>query len=273
MIGDNKVDPLSYLPRKVLNLPITIAVSTTGRQLHAYKPGFSFELRKLIANNAIYAATASFDAYICSDDETFVAGAIGIDAAAEKYLVALSRYRIGGRQVEKAAVTAQTFTANHPVTASKFGIILIQVSNTGVYSTKIPGATQTTAMAYNSAALALAALPAADAGKRAVGCIKIAAKAALWTANTDDMTNGSDLTTATFVTNAVSVTSALTTPLVPVTGEIAVATLSATRANVRGGRTDTLVLTYTTDGGGALTNGVLSAEITARPLAGQVRSE
>lgn len=128
---------------------------------------------------------------------------LAIDAVPEKFKTTTVLYwRRLGIQFTKAATTALTFTAAHPVSSSKFGIILVQISDTGTVSTKIPGATQTTAMAYNTAALALAALPAVDAGNTRIGYIAIAAKAALWTANTDDMTNGSDLTTATFVSEA-----------------------------------------------------------------------
>jgi hypothetical protein len=102
--------------------------------------------------------------------------------------------RLNGETFGKAATTGLTFTAAHVVTASKFAIILVQVTPTGTVSTKVPLSTQ----AYNTAALALAALPAADAGNVPVGYIAIAAKAATWTANTDDLTNGSDLTTASF---------------------------------------------------------------------------
>lgn len=126
-----------------------------------------------------------------------------IDAAPEKFKTTLTALAImGGAVVTKAAATAIVFSAAHPVTASKFGVILVQMDASGTVTTKITGATQTTAMAYNSAALALAALPAPDANKIPLGYIAIAAKAALWTANTDDMTNGSDLTTATFVDSA-----------------------------------------------------------------------
>jgi Na+/H+ antiporter NhaB len=102
--------------------------------------------------------------------------------------------RLNGETFGKAATTALTFTAAHVVTASKFAVILVQITPAGVISTKVPASTQ----AYNSAALALAALPAPDAGNVAMGYIAIAAKAATWTANTDDLTNGSDLTTAAF---------------------------------------------------------------------------
>ncbi|MDB4914053.1 MAG: hypothetical protein JWM95_1697 [Gemmatimonadetes bacterium] len=102
--------------------------------------------------------------------------------------------RLNGETFGKAATTALTFTAAHVVTASKFAVILVQITPTGTVSTKVPGATQ----AYDTAALALAALPTADAGNVAMGYIAIAAKAATWTANTDDMTAASDLTSATF---------------------------------------------------------------------------
>lgn len=137
-------------------------------------------------------------------DGLLQSGALAIDAVPEKFkTTATALYRITGVGFRKAATTAIVFSAAHPVTASKFGIILVQINDAGTVSTKIPGATQTTAMAYNSAALALAALPAPDAGNIALGYIAIAAKAALWTANTDDLTNGSDLTTATFVNASV----------------------------------------------------------------------
>lgn len=106
--------------------------------------------------------------------------------------------RLNGETFGKAATTALTFTAAHVVTASKFGIVLVQITPAGVVSTKCPGATQTTAMAYNTAALALAALPAVDAGNVAMGYIAIANNTGDWTGNTDDLTAASDVTSATF---------------------------------------------------------------------------
>ena len=122
-------------------------------------------------------------------------GSLAIDTPAEKFKTTATTYwRRGAIQFSKAATTALTFTAGHVVTASKFGVILVQVNDAGTISTKVPGSPQ----AYNTAPLALAALPSADTGNLAIGYIAIAAKAATWTANTDDLTNGSDLTTATF---------------------------------------------------------------------------
>ncbi len=123
-------------------------------------------------------------------------GTLAIDATPEKFkTTSIAAYRIGGVVYTKAATTAIVFTAAHVVTASKFAVILIQINAAGTVSTKVPLATQ----AYNSAPLALAALPSPDAGNVSLGYIAIAAKAATWTANTDDLTNGSDLTTAAFV--------------------------------------------------------------------------
>lgn len=124
---------------------------------------------------------------------------LAIDAVAEKFKTTLRFVgRLNGETFGKAATTALTFTAAHVVTASKYGIVLVQITPTGTVSTKVPAATPTTAMAYDTAAAALAALPAADAGNVAMGYIAIANNAGDWTGNTDDLTDGSDVTTATF---------------------------------------------------------------------------
>lgn len=160
-----------------------------------------FPLGFLAAQKAFNAAVAAY-----AGDGLLAIGTLAIDATAEKFKTTTrSVIRLNGESAGMAAESAVVFTAAHVVTASKFGIILIQRTPAGVTSTKCPGATQTTAMAYATAALALADLPAASAGNIAIGYIAIAAKAATWTANTDDMTNASDLTTATFVDLPVSV--------------------------------------------------------------------
>jgi hypothetical protein len=121
---------------------------------------------------------------------------LAISATAEKFkTTTTAAIKIDGVQYTKSATDNLTFTAAHAVTANKFGIILIQMNAAGTISTKVPGATQ----AYNTALLALAALPDADANNVALGYIAIANNAGDWTANTDDLTDGSDLTTATFV--------------------------------------------------------------------------
>lgn len=114
----------------------------------------------------------------------------------------IAAYRIAGVVYTKAVTAALTFTLGHIIAASKFGVILVQINTAGTISTKVPATTQS----YNSAPLALAALPSPDAGNISLGYIAIANDAGAWTANTDDLTNGSDLTTAAFVDSAEATT-------------------------------------------------------------------
>lgn len=127
-------------------------------------------------------------------------GTLAIDAVPEKFKTTTVLYwRRNGIQFSKAATTAIVFSAAHVITASKYGIVLVQITDAGVFSTKVPGATQTTAMAYTTSALALAAKPAVDAGNTEVGYMIIQNNAGDWTANTDDLTAASDITAVTFV--------------------------------------------------------------------------
>ncbi len=163
------------------------------------RKGFHAELRALRTElDAAVTKVNAFRTYLSNG--VLQIGTLTIDAVAEKFkTTTVTVWRRVGIQFAKEATTALVFTAAHVVTASKFGIVLVQISDAGTISTKTPGATQTTAMAYNTAPLALAALPAVDAGNTVIGYIAIANNAGTWTANTDDLTDGSDLTTATFV--------------------------------------------------------------------------
>jgi len=102
-------------------------------------------------------------------------------------------YMIDGVLYHKNAGYALAFSAAHPVTADKWGAILVQIDAAGTISTRISGATQTTAQAYTSSAAARAALPAPTAGNVVIGCVVVEAKNATWTANTDDLVAASDL--------------------------------------------------------------------------------
>ncbi len=125
-----------------------------------------------------------------------VDGNLAISATAEEFKTTqTAKYAIAGVEYSKVATDNLTFSAAHVVNATKFGIVLVQINAAGAISTKVPASPQT----YNNAGLALAAKPAPDAGNVELGYITIAAGAGNWTANTDDMTNGSDLTTAGFV--------------------------------------------------------------------------
>jgi hypothetical protein len=124
-----------------------------------------------------------------------VDGNLAIDAVPEKFKTTqTAAFTVNGVSRTKAATAAIVFSAAHVITAAKFGVILVQVNAAGTISTKVPLSPQI----YNDAPTALAALPAPDAGNVSLGYIAIANNAGDWTANTDDLTDGSDLTTAAF---------------------------------------------------------------------------
>lgn len=111
-------------------------------------------------------------------------------------------FKLDGVQYSKAAEDPVTFTAANTINVGTaagffFGAWLVQVTAAGVLSTKPAGGLAD--QVYTSAALALAALPAADAANVGIATIVIAANEDVsWTANTDDMTDASDVLTATF---------------------------------------------------------------------------
>jgi hypothetical protein len=102
-------------------------------------------------------------------------------------------YLIDGVAYHKDPETAIAFTAAHVVALNQWGAILVQIDAAGTVSTKVTGATQTTPLDYATAALAIAALPAPDAGNVAVGFVLVESDAGTWTANTDDLVAASDL--------------------------------------------------------------------------------
>lgn len=186
------------------------STTLTAKNRNGHAVGEKVHLRAYIASDALgtpcpqlhlptliaAGASGSFRPLASNPARLITKGTLAIDATAEKFkTTSTAAFNINGGYYTKAGATAIVFSAAHVVSASKFGVILIQVNNAGTVSTKVP----LTPQAYTTAALALAALPEPDAGNVALGYIAIAAKAATWTANTDDLTNGSDLTTATFV--------------------------------------------------------------------------
>jgi hypothetical protein len=133
--------------------------------------------------------------YYSNGDGTYARAGLAKDSTPEDFKTTrTARYEISGVKYTKAPTTGLSFTLAHVVTASKFGIVLVQINAAGTISTKVPASPQ----AYNTAALALAAKPAVDASNVELGYIEIENNAGDWTANTDDLTDGSDLTTADF---------------------------------------------------------------------------
>lgn len=134
-------------------------------------------------------------------DGLLVHGTLLISAVPEKFKTTTTAvYTLSGVTYTKAATDNLTFTAAHTVNnagaaGQYYGIILLQINAAGTISTKVPAADQV----YTSSALAIAALPTADALNTSLGYILIYTKeATAWVANTGDMTDGSDVATATF---------------------------------------------------------------------------
>lgn len=119
-------------------------------------------------------------------------------------------YQINGISYSKGAVAAgSVFSAAHMVAAGtgKWGVVNIYINAAGLIITRVPGSSQTGSQSYASAALAHVAgdalnMPVPDVCY--IGRILINADSSTWTANTDDLTNGSEVTTATFLSETTS---------------------------------------------------------------------
>lgn len=262
MARDSILEKDSKVARQNLTIPVITATTITDRVIYAKKIPHKFKIEEIDDYCHTKAGTVTYGVLIAPQG-TGVITAItpSIHSTPEQFALAAGKAIVGGKVVEKAAATALTFTAAHVVAASLYGIILIQMDNAGTVSTKVPSATQS----YATAAAALAALPAADSGNVAIGRIAIANNAGTWTANTDDLTNGSDLTTATF-TAATAITKALSAAA---PASLTWTTRTVVAAAGRGDPNDYLVVHYTSDGSGVLTNGFVNVVIRPRPLGGE----
>ncbi len=136
-------------------------------------------------------------------DGILSAPGLKIDSTPEKFEIDDAfAYRLNKLVYVKDAAGELTFGAAHTVNAgseagNKWGAILVQINAAGAVSTKVSDADQ----AYDTRAEAVAALPDADAENVAIGYIVIQTEDSevSWTADTDDMTDGSDVETAEFV--------------------------------------------------------------------------
>lgn len=126
--------------------------------------------------------------------------------AAEKFKTTTVLYwRRNGIQFTKGATDNLVFAATDTInTGADPGIMwgswLVQIGDTGTVTTKRSGADQT----FTSEALAIAALPAVDAGNTRIGYITVAALSGTdWVAITDDLTPASDCEDANFYNETV----------------------------------------------------------------------
>jgi hypothetical protein len=142
---------------------------------------------------------------------------LAIGSNAVKFANAAFTYLIDNVTYTKAVNTTGTvFSAAHVVgdgANALWGVVNIYISTAGAWLTAVPLATQI----YTTAALALAAAEAlyTPGGYVKVGKILINSDTTTWTANTDDLTDGSDLTTATFISTRSSFLDILTYPFAP----------------------------------------------------------
>lgn len=271
-ISDRNIDKGAKVAVKQVSCAMpTIVVSKTERPFRRFRPGFRTRLVGFTADCFDETGAVSVKLKRIPAEVTGLLKdpALAIDAVPEKFKVGQHILGLNGVLAEKAAETAIVFTAAHVITALKFGIILVQETLAGVVSTKVPAATPTTAMAYDTAAAALAALPSPDASNISVGYILIEAGAADWDANTDDMTNGSDCTTADFVStaNADRVLDLLTAAVGFVDQSLVEGTLLADGTDLVVEADEDYLLQYTSDGTGALVAGSVDVYYRPYPLA------
>lgn len=270
-IRDIKLLPNSKTAEHLFNSPVATAVSKTAQIIWTFKPGYNFKLTRVGLGNVEEAGAVSLQAYIVRDDGMLNSSALAIDAVPEKFKTGAFSYMIAGVGYAKAAATAEVFAAAYTVTASKWGAFLIQINAAGTVTSKVVS----NAQAYATEAEAILALPAPTAANVRIGYITVNADSGGWTATTDDMTDGSDCTEANFYStptaapflgNTVPV---LGSALDAVSGKYVEGTLSSEYKRSIGSATDIVVLTYTSDGSGALTAGLATVGIRAFPLNGE----
>lgn len=167
------------------------------RRWMAFQPGFKFRVMNVRPQARSKSGVAFVDVVATNAGMTGVLTPPRLEVdrravantAVTKLRVGGFDYLINGVLYHKDAAKAIAFTAAHVVSLDKWGAVLVQIDDAGAISTKVVGTPQ----AYADQAAALAALPAPDASKAAIGTIVIEADGSTWTANTDDLVATSDL--------------------------------------------------------------------------------
>lgn len=268
-IRDNQLLPTSKVALHPVAFPLTTAVSLTARPCLVILPipGSKWVIEQASLFARTVAGAVSYDIRRVFGNGILATPLLAIDATPEKFKTTNPfAASIGGVIITKAATAAIVFSGAYVITgANKWGAFRVQINAAGTISTK--GA----ASAYATEALAIAALPAVDTGNVSLGYISVQAKGATWTANTDDMTDGSDCVVAHFVSEATTggSISVLDSALTPTAGVDKQATMATTFTARFGQPTDVLVVLETTDGTGALTDAYLRVGVRPYPLNGE----
>jgi hypothetical protein len=268
-VSDQKFLPTSPVVVQTVDVALDAIVATgqTSRIIRAFKPGHEFYLLAPEVFARVVAAVISFDVAVLQEAGSLASGSGSFTHGSGGTPIVFTTpdiyYRIGDAVYHKAAVTTQAFTAAHVVTALKWGAIRVQINAAGTISTRVVGSPQ----AYDSAAAALAACPAAAAGNVSIGVILINAGAGNWTANTDDLTPGSDLAAIQFL--PVVPVALGTAALVPVAATSTYGAVPTPRSAAWGDPHSIIVLAYTTDGSGDITDGFFRIRYRPFPLNGE----
>ena len=212
--GNDAVDACDAALSSGLSVPLGLVESFKTIRTTAGGSGYRVTVRKrgimegwtgLTAGDVIYnSLTAGGLSDADPDDRLISIGTLAISAGtAEDFkTTTIAEYTVNGVPYTKAATDNLNFSAADTIntgtaTGDFFGSWVVQINAAGTVSTKPAGGL--TDQVYASAALAEAALPAADADKAALGYITIGATTdGDWVAITDDMTPASDCQTATF---------------------------------------------------------------------------
>lgn len=255
---DRNIDPASFTARHTDQIGVVTAVSKKDRPFAVYKAPTALRVVAASVYCQAYTAVAAIHLFNSSGSDVVSGSPLAIDATPEKFkTTAAILSSLAGQFYEKAAATAIVFSAAHVITALKWGVVLVQLTpGSGAVSTKVPVATPTTAMTYATSAEALAALAgmSADAGKLKIGHILIHNNAGDWTANTDDLTDGSDITAATFSDGTAYELPEITS-ITPVALKEVQGVIATTHDCHRVKEDRYIVATFETDGAGAMTGG------------------
>lgn len=274
-IQDVKLLRDSHVAEHLIPVPVATSTSATGTQFFLFTPGWWFQFAGLGLGNRAMAGEVSIGARIIRGDGPISGPNLRTDASEpEDYESDAFSFVIDGVVYAKALVDGGDFTAAHVVTALKFGVILFQIDAAGTISTKVPAATPTTAMAFNSYDEAVRSLPSPDADNAPIGYLVVEADSGNWTANTDSLTD--DVEEATWVNGPFAYYAGTLPVLDPMDADVEGVTatyvegvLSDDQSNLVGDASDSIVLTFTTDGSGALTAGTAMLRIRPYPLNGQ----
>lgn len=282
-VTDNKVSPLAGVGRKIRELGITSAISQTKTILDIVQLPYSFAVDAMSAYCSALAGTATADVRIVPvlpQGSVIDAVVLTIGGTATDFKINAAIRALLGQVVAPALVPAlvykavtdnlpfsSAFTINVAGAAGLFwGAVRIQMDSAGAISTKVVAPDQ----AFATEAQALVSVPNVDNGKIDLGTITIQMKTTdTFTAQTTPL-NDATTNAVHFNGRAASAFSCLTAEVAFVATEmvkaVPVTQISSRCSPTPGGL---LLVDYTTNGTGVLTNGRVDVHYRPYPMAGE----